>query len=387
MAAGSPRSDRGVRPMTTATSGSQSPTRLLLDVGVASGKDGARGIGRYVRGLIAAMETWPAERRERIWAIGVSGDSLARFGPRGIASPWLGLRPLDTGWLLGEASLRRGVGKSMADILHATDPHRPWRSRKVRQIVTAYDLIPLHDAALFATWRPHHRWVYGRYLRQLREADRIVAISKATAADLGESLGIGLERIRLVYPVVAAPARIERKPRGEPTFLVVGAPDPQKQPEVAIAALARFREAHGPATLRFVGPASSARVKELMARAVRLGLDGYVHFDGWLPQEQLDAAFAEATALLFTSRIEGFGLPAVEAALRGLPVVAVSTPASRETVAGTAILTGPDPEEIAAAMAVVGEPDPTAVAELAERFSAASVGEALWSAYVDLLEP
>ena len=361
--------------------------RLLLDVGPASGKDGSRGIGRYVLGLIAAIGTWPPERQAMIHAIGVRGEGLAHFRERGIASSWLGARPLDAGWLLGAAALRQGVARSMATVLHSTDPHRPWRSRKVRQIVMAYDLIPLHDAALFATWRPHHRWVYRAYLRQLREADRVIAISEATAEDLQASLGIERERIRLVYPVVVPPARIARTPAAEPTFLVVGAPDPQKQPEVAMAALRRFRETHGEGRLRFIGPASSGRVKELMALAGRLDLADHIGFEGWLPEDQLNAAFAQATALLFTSRIEGFGLPGVEAALRGLPAVAIATAASRETIGETAMLTGPDPEEISSAMALSREPDAAAVERLRQRFSAEAVGEALWSAYADLLNP
>ena len=356
-------------------------SRLLVDVGPAVGDDGSRGIGRYVRGLVEAIETWPAEVQERIWAIGLAGQALDVFGDRGIAAPWLGLRPLDTGWLLGAAALRRGVHRSFASAFHATDPHRPWRSGRVRQVVTAYDLIPFHDAAVLATWRPHHRWVYRAYLRQLESADLVVAISHATARDLTESLGIPADRIGIVYPVVKRPPSTFRAPSSEPTFLFVGAPDPHKQPELAIRALGRFRESHGEGILRFIGPSSNARRRELAEVARTLGIADYLRFEGWIPDSGLDRAFAEATALLFTSRIEGFGLPAVEAALRGLPVIAVDTPAARETVGAVARLVPQDSEAIAEAMAAPMTPDAAALSDLAARFSTSATADALRAVY------
>jgi glycosyltransferase involved in cell wall biosynthesis len=356
-------------------------SRLLVDVGPAEGEDGSRGIGRYVRGLVQAMATWPPERRERIWAVGLSGQSLATFGARGVDAPWLGLRPLDMGWLLGAEAIRRSARRSHASAFHATDPHRPWRSRRVSQVVTAYDLIPFHDEALLATWRPHHRWVYRRYLRQLASADQIVAISQATARDLTESLGIGEDRISVVYPVVGRPASTTRTPSTEPTFLFVGAPDPHKQPELAVQALGSFRELHRDGILRFVGPSSRRQRLALHAEARRLGIAEHLRFDGWLTDKDLDRAFETAMALLFTSRIEGFGLPAVEAALRGVPVIAVETPAARETIATVARLTTPDAEAIAAAMAAPLAPEPAALSTLADRFSTAATADALWAVY------
>lgn len=352
-----------------------------MDIGPAVGDDGSRGIGRYVRGLVEAISTWPAELQERLWAIGLAGQALDVFGDRGIAAPWLGVRPLDTGWLLGAAALRRGVSRSSASTFHATDPHRPWRSGRVKQIVTAYDLIPYHDSALLATWRPHHRWVYRAYLDQLRSANLVVAISQATARDLTESLGIPADRICIVHPAVKKPRSTNRAPSSQPSFLFVGAPDPHKQPELAIRALSRFRERHSEGTLRFIGPSSIGRRRELDEEARRSGVADHVRFEGWIPDGDLDDAFAGATALLFTSRIEGFGLPAVEAALRGLPVIAVDTAAARETVGTVARLVPQDAAAIAEAMAAPQTPDAAAQNDLAERFSVGATAKSLRAVY------
>lgn len=356
---------------------------LLLDVGPAVGAHGARGIGRYVRGLVQAIEEWPPERREHVSAVGLPGPALASFGPRGIEARSLALRPLDLGWLLGPRALGSAARKSGASAFHATDPHRPWRPKGLKRIVTAYDLIPLLEADFRATWRPHHRLVYELFLRQLRAADSIVAISQATAADLATHLDIPGERVRVVYPVVRRPTASPWSPASEPTFLYVGALDPHKQPELAVEALARFREReHEPAArLRFIGPPAPGLRQRLLESATRLGIAPNIQFDGWIPDADLDAAFSSARALLFTSRIEGFGLPAVEAALRGVPVIAVDTPAARETVGTVAALTPRDAEAIAVAMASPRAPDKKAVEDLAERFSVDAAADALAAVY------
>jgi glycosyltransferase involved in cell wall biosynthesis len=225
--------------------------------------------------------------------------------------------------------------------------------------------------------------VYKSYLRQLQAADLIVAISMATAADLATHLDISEDRIRIVYPVVRRSCPVNRSPSAKPTFLYVGALDSHKQPELAVQALARFREREheNAARLRFIGPSSAAQRRSLLDLACRMGVDGDVQFDGWIPDDELDLAFSTATALLFTSRIEGFGLPAVEAAIRGVPVIAVDTPAARETVGAVATLTSRDADSIAAAMAAPQIPAETALEELAARFSSGAAADALAAVY------
>lgn len=362
------------------------PRRLLLDIGPSVGGHGARGIGRYVRGLIDAIGDWPAKRREPIWALSPTGATPSLFEGRTVSSSLLTIRPLDLGWVLGSLAIGSAARRASATVFHATDPHRPARPRRVRQIVTAYDLIPLREPGMLNSWPPHHRHAYRVYLDQLRRADAIVAISTATAADLSERLGIAEDRISIVYPVVEAPRAVERVPADEPTFVYVGALDSHKQPELAIAALAEFRRSNSAGILRFVGPSSSARQTQLRGRAEGLGVADSITFEGRVSDEDLDTVFATATALLLTSRIEGFGLPGVEAVLRAVPVIAVDTTAARETVGPAAILVPSDAEAIAAAMSAPA-PVPAALRkQLAERFSRQAAAQALWTVYARVLD-
>jgi glycosyltransferase involved in cell wall biosynthesis len=123
----------------------------------------------------------------------------------------------------------------------------------------------------------------------------------------------------------------------------------------------------------------------VLGHARRLGVLDWVTVDGRISDAELDAAYASATALLSTSSVEGFGLPAVEAALRGVPVISVDIPSARETVAAAATLVQPDAEAIAEAMAKPRPPSREARDRLRVRYCRRSAAEALWAAYEPLL--
>jgi glycosyltransferase involved in cell wall biosynthesis len=361
------------------------PQRLLLDIGPTAGGHGARGIGSYVRGLIEAIGDWPAERRELVWALAPAGVVLPFFEDRSVSSRLRSFRPTDVGIILGSLASGRAVRSAAAGIFHSTDPQRPVRLRKIKQIVTAYDLIPLREPAMLNSWRPQHRYAYRLFLEQLRRADVIIAISKATAVDLTERLGIPESRVSIVYPVVRTPRVVERAPAAEPTFLYVGALDSHKQPELAIAALAEFQQVHTTGKLRFIGPSDPDQQALLRRQTESLGVADSVSFEGRMSDKALDAAFATATAVVSTSRIEGFGLPGVEAVLRCVPVIAVDTAAARETVGSAAILVPSDAGAIAEAMAAPAPIDESARRGMAAQFSRQSAADALWATYEPVL--
>ncbi|HEV2895993.1 MAG TPA: glycosyltransferase, partial [Actinomycetota bacterium] len=81
-----------------------------------------------------------------------------------------------------------------------------------------------------------------------------------------------------------------------------------------------------------------------------------VRTPGYLPQADLVRVVAGATALVFPSWYEGFGLPALEALACGTPVVASDLPVLREVLGDQAELVPPgDPAALADALARVLE--------------------------------
>ena len=62
----------------------------------------------------------------------------------------------------------------------------------------------------------------------------------------------------------------------------------------------------------------------IRALVAELGIDDRVIFTGYLPDEELVVLLNRSTVLVLPSLMEGFGLPAVEAAACGCPVVATT---------------------------------------------------------------
>jgi len=83
----------------------------------------------------------------------------------------------------------------------------------------------------------------------------------------------------------------------------------------------------------------------------KLGLDDKVVFTGWVPEEDKPALLSGATAFVFPSLYEGFGLPAIEALACGTPVIASNRTSLPEVVGDGGILVEPtDAEALAEAM-------------------------------------
>jgi glycosyltransferase involved in cell wall biosynthesis len=93
---------------------------------------------------------------------------------------------------------------------------------------------------------------------------------------------------------------------------------------------------------------------ELRARVSALGTAADVRFMGWVSDEDREGLYALATAFVFPSLYEGFGLPPLEAMARGVPVITTTRGSLAEVVGDAALTVDPDSvKELAEAMAVL----------------------------------
>jgi glycosyltransferase involved in cell wall biosynthesis len=359
--------------------------RLLVDLTAAAGAHGVRGIGRYVRGLASALEAVDDSLAERVVTMGLEVPGRRSLGGGSRIDRW---RPQDVGWLTGWLADSLAVRRADAHAFHATDPRKALRPMGARLVPTVYDLISILDPAVAGQVRAHRQLIHRAYLASVRQAVRVIAISKSAAADVARYLHMPEDRIDVVYPVVQAPVGPITGPgsSAEPVFVAVGVPDPHKQPELAVRALAGFRARAGAGRLRFIGPAPAGHTAPLLELADRLGVRSAIEFAGSVPDADLEAAYATAQAVLALSRREGFGLPAVEAAIRGVPVVAVDTPVARETLGEAATFVPSEIEPIVEAMGAASRPTQTAAATLIERYRPEAVGASLLRSYRAVLD-
>jgi glycosyltransferase involved in cell wall biosynthesis len=272
--------------------------------------------------IFAGREATPVLRAEP-WADSVELVELpveARSRPRRV--------------LAEQTLLPRAARRARLDLLHNLFTTAPAR-RAVPQVTTVLDLI-------YKRYPETHAGLLRVGLRLLvpvavRRSRRLVALSEAGKRDLVELLGVAAERIDVtplgpglpngVDPVPEAELR-ERFSLGDaPLLLTVSAKRPHKNLERLLDAVARVE---GAVLLvpGYVTPFEAA----LRARAG----DG-VRFTGWVDDATLEGLYRAATAFVFPSLAEGFGLPVLDALVRGTPT-ACSETSSLPEVAGHAAL-------------------------------------------------
>jgi glycosyltransferase involved in cell wall biosynthesis len=115
----------------------------------------------------------------------------------------------------------------------------------------------------------------------------------------------------------------ERFALDRPYLLQVGALEPRRGVDLAVAAVGALRETHADLELVLAGEARAA--VPALSEAPR-----WVRRLGWVRDADLPALYAGAAAVLAPSRGEGFDLPLLEALASGAAVVASDIPVHRE---------------------------------------------------------
>jgi len=214
-------------------------------------------------------------------------------------------------------------------------------------VVTVHDLSFLHEP----TWFRPGRALYYRYAvgRSLRVAARIIADSRATAADLEDLLGIEKGRIDVIplgvseefRPVSEERQHAVRKKYGVPGqfLLYAGTLEPRKN-------LARVIEAWN----RIAGECDQDlvlagrhgwKVAPILRAAAESPFADRIHFPGFVAQSDLPALLGAAHAFIWPSLCEGFGLPPIEAMACGVPVLTSNVSSLPEIAGDAAVLVDP----------------------------------------------
>jgi len=260
-------------------------------------------------------------------------------------------------WVFGEQALLPALAaRAGVQLVHSLASTAPLRGR-FKRVVTVHDLI-------YARFPETHAGLRGLGMRVLvpaavRRCDRVIAISQSTRSDLVELLDTPTEKIDVVpqglggvgrqRPLPAEQTRARLQLGERPVLLSLSAKRPHKNLATLIDALASIEPSRRPVLV--LPGYHTAHETELERRASAAGVHASVRFLGWCSGAELEGLWAIASAFVFPSLYEGFGLPVLEAMARGVPV-ACSDASSLPEVAGDAALLF-DPHDARAIAAAV----------------------------------
>jgi glycosyltransferase involved in cell wall biosynthesis len=161
-------------------------------------------------------------------------------------------------------------------------------------------------------------------------------------------LGLDAKRIEVIYPgVPEVYFGAQARPSEQPYVLYLGAIEPRKNVDTLLDAWAEFRF-RGDFDLVVAGASGWAADETIHRLASR---PPGVRYLGYVPEDELPGLMAGASAFVYPSLYEGFGLPVAQAMAAGVPVITSNTSCLPEVAGEAALLVDPrSPAEIRTAM-------------------------------------
>lgn len=331
--------------------------RLVVDATGLQSQSRLRGIGRYTRGLISGLAR-TGEGHE-LWLVLSASRSESRDE---ILDTFRGLIPEDrivfyhsfdkVSYQKEENIWRRKASELVRDHLIASlEPDVLLFSSLIEgfgddiltssstlladtvRVGVAYDLIPLMDPEAYLGGDAVLAW-YHEKIGHIRTCDGLLAISASAGQEFVDLLGIDARRITKVPPAADGFAEMDtddskfpelasRLNITAPYFTYAASYEGRKNFDDLMAAFAEFQR---PETTRYqlVLITSNATPVAVAVRTItdQLGLDpSDVILTGQVSDEELKLLYSNCVAMVYPSRHEGFGLPALEAMHCDVPVI------------------------------------------------------------------
>lgn len=291
---------------------------------------------------------------------------IPAFGPKKII-----------GLMWSQIALPQKLRRLPVDIYHATDNVRFPLFSPLPSTITIHDISPLTLPELsYNNWSFWSKISYKTHMLINKYSQaKIIAVSHATKNDLVRILKINPDKITVVHNGFTIPQTpkddkikmlLKKYYLREPYYLYIGGIEPRKNLIFLVKSFNQFiKETGGKEKLVIVGQTE----KFFEARTVYQQITGFLQspegstvkerviFTGPVDEEEKGALLKKAIALIYPSLYEGFGLPPLEAASIGLPVITTRVAGIKEVSNKFALFVSPsNPRELVEAFNKIKNP-------------------------------
>lgn len=244
-----------------------------------------------------------------------------------------------------QTALPYHIAARKLDLIHGTLNVLPL-ARRIPGVVTIHDVSFLLFPERFLPAKRRYLSAFTRW--SARGAAKVMVSSNNTRNDVIRLLGVPEERVQVVYLGVEERLREPVDPQAvdalraahslpDQFFLYIGTLEPRKNLVRLVEAYAQARRAGVEWPLVLAG-GKGWLYEEIFERVQALGLEGHVRFPGYVPYEDLPTWYHAASAFVYPSLYEGFGLPIAEAMACGCPVLTARNSSLTEVAGDAAIL-------------------------------------------------
>ncbi len=253
-----------------------------------------------------------------------------------------------------QVGLPRTVKKLGVDLLHCTSNTAPVCG-KTPLVVTLHDIIFLEkrstqNKSLYQNMgRIYRRLVVPRILPR---CEKIITVSNFERDRIQSALGLPEGKIVAIhngysphFSPVEQPGTVTKKYLPEERYLFfLGNTDPKKNTPCTLRAYASYLERSGEKLPLLIADLKEEVIDSLLRENGIAHIKPHLRYPGYIPNTDLPAIYSGASAFLYTSLRESFGIPLLEAMACGTPVVSSTTSAIPEIAGEGALLVDPTDE-------------------------------------------
>lgn len=317
---------------------------------------GKTGVAQYVLALTKALMPYADTVKFHILAL---AQDLPLFE---FARGRMEIVPVDERWRPAvrniwwhQQMLPRWLARQEIDVLHVPSYRRMVHSAHCHLVSTIHDLAPFHVKKKYDL----ARMIYGRVIVKhlARRQDGIIAVSTSTARDVEHYFGVPLEKQNVILNGIdharfhpgdpnAAQALVEQRWQLQaPFFLYVSRLEhPAKNHTRLIEAFDHFKSTSGSPWQLVLAGSDWHGAEHIHAAARESHHARDIRFLGFVEDAALPSLYRAASAMVYPSLFEGFGLPPVEAMACGCPVISSKSGSLAEVVGKAARII--DPEDV-----------------------------------------